>query len=377
MWVLPRNISASAQVMKELGLDLEEFGPIAEKSLMWRSKPSLSRTWLQRWKRVKYIRLLSGRMLKPSHTKIFTEKWISSLPGSHVSLSLRQGDRNQQMIQDISIRTSQEESQSADQLMLFSKTSKESSPVKQGMENRYSSMSLEIWKKEIIKHRGEYSLRKKLAHRIRENESLSWPTATASDVRDGRHLRKRTKEWMAKGKVKGIILTNAVESEECQELYKNRANWPTAKFSDAEGGPIQTEFKDNGFRSLRKTSNQWFGAKLRDAVESYEKWKTPTSTERSGINPKTGKGEGLSKQAQKWATPLDRDKNSTGGKNPESWPTPNCPGTHSIGSIAEWGGTGNKIRNPKTWKERLNPNWVEQLMGLKVGWSQLPTEWID
>jgi hypothetical protein len=26
---------------------------------------------------------------------------------------------------------------------------------------------------------------------------------------------------------------------------------------------------------------------------------------------------------------------------------------------------------------KLNPNWVEQLMGLEVGWTQLPTEWTD
>ena len=25
---------------------------------------------------------------------------------------------------------------------------------------------------------------------------------------------------------------------------------------------------------------------------------------------------------------------------------------------------------------KLNPNWVEQLMGLPVGWTQLPTAWI-
>jgi hypothetical protein len=25
---------------------------------------------------------------------------------------------------------------------------------------------------------------------------------------------------------------------------------------------------------------------------------------------------------------------------------------------------------------KLNASWVEQLMGLKVGWTQLPTEWI-
>jgi hypothetical protein len=27
--------------------------------------------------------------------------------------------------------------------------------------------------------------------------------------------------------------------------------------------------------------------------------------------------------------------------------------------------------------QKLNPNWVEQLMGLPTGWTQLPTEWID
>ena len=32
-------------------------------------------------------------------------------------------------------------------------------------------------------------------------------------------------------------------------------------------------------------------------------WPTPTSTERSGINPNTGKGGGLSKKAQDWPTP--------------------------------------------------------------------------
>jgi hypothetical protein len=26
---------------------------------------------------------------------------------------------------------------------------------------------------------------------------------------------------------------------------------------------------------------------------------------------------------------------------------------------------------------KLNPNWVEQMMGLPVGWTQLPIEWID
>ena len=31
--------------------------------------------------------------------------------------------------------------------------------------------------------------------------------------------------------------------------------------------------------------------------------------------------------------------------------------------------------NRKTGK--LNPNWVEQLMGLPVGWTQLPAAWMQ
>ena len=35
-----------------------------------------------------------------------------------------------------------------------------------------------------------------------------------------------------------------------------------------------------------------------------------------------------------------------------------------------------KIAEAST-RGKLNPSWVEQLMGLSVGWTQLPTEWID
>jgi hypothetical protein len=81
---------------------------------------------------------------------------------------------------------------------------------------------------------------------------------------------------------------------------KNLGSWPTARSSDAEGGRIKTEKTEKGFRSKREKSDQYFGAKLRDAAE---------------------------------------------------------------------------MEKPPSMK--LNPNWVEQLMGLPVGWTQLPTEWTD
>ena len=44
-------------------------------------------------------------------------------------------------------------------------------------------------------------------------------------------------------------------------------SWPTARMSDAEGGRIETEKTGEGFRSYRRASQQYFGAKLRDATE--------------------------------------------------------------------------------------------------------------
>ena len=343
---------------------------------MWRSKPSQSQTWQQRLKRVGYIQHLYTRTLNPSLSTTFLEKWMSSVPDSRVSRFPKLEDETQLMIRDIYTHTSLKESPPVDQLTLFSKTSKESSQVKPQTESRYSNMSSETWKKEVISHRGEYSARLKLVRPINEKESLSWPTATVADIRDGQHLRERTKQWMAEGKVKGINLTHATENKECQELYEKRAtkNWPT-----------------------------------------------PTATEKSGINPKTGKGEGLSKKAkeQSWPTPTsrdhkdtpgmsfdrkdrkegridclprkvyydglqDRDKSSTSGKSQESWPTMSMP----QGGAALNNKRGKNAGHPLTTavcmekkaktSMRLNPNWVEQVMGLPfVGWTQLPTEWID
>ena len=58
----------------------------------------------------------------------------------------------------------------------------------------------------------------------------------------------------------------------------------------------------------------------------------------------------------------------------EIWPTPNCPGQNSIGSIAEWGGSKNKQRTKTNHTEKLNPNWVEQLQGIPVEWTQIEIE---
>jgi hypothetical protein len=111
-------------------------------------------------------------------------------------------------------------------------------------------------------------------------------------------LSEKAKKGGCRNLREDVINFGPPAQEKSSTSGKNHGSWPTARSSDAEGGRIKTEKTEKGFRSKREKSDQYFGAKLRDAAE---------------------------------------------------------------------------MEKPPTMK--LNPNWVEQLMGLPVGWTQLPTEW--
>ena len=392
MWILPKQLHTSAFVQdtKALGLDSEEFSQTCEKSLSWRGKDSLSRTWLQRWKRENWIQHLSSRTLKHSHTESFVDKWTSYLADSRANPSVVRDSVKQLKTQDTCSHTSQMESESAN-LELFSlKTLQGSSQPRLETESQFSNMSSENWKDWVTEQRQEYSQRKKSAH-----------------------------------------LTSASES--------SSLGWPTARTSDAEGGRIETEMTSEGFKSKRHRSNQTFGAKLRDAVETHEErknWATPQVTDvRTDIRKPSERSEKAKKggcknlreevmQPQNWPTAsardwkdtagmsterdgkalgrvdqlpravfyqdglLDQANLNTSGKNPESqqWPTPRANKVHP--QITEENREHLANRKKSNLEEdvaghcgkatgKLNPNWVEHLMGLPVGWTQLPTEWID
>ena len=375
MWIIPKNLSdicPSVQDTEGSTLDSEEFCQSAEQSLMWRSKPSQYKTWLTRLKRNNWMQHLFTRTLKHSRSESFEDVWTSSLGDSPANLSQMLEQSNQQKIHDIFSPISSKESESADPQLSFLRMSKELSQAKPKTENPFSSMSSEAWKKWVTEQRQEYSQRLKLAHLTRENESLSWPTA---------------------------------------------------RTSDAEGGPIQTELSDQGFRSKRHKSDQWFGAKLRDAVETYENWPTPRATKMEGSTSKDYGNCLLETVKENWPTPTSRDWKGSykpesmirkDGKSrmdalpqmaeydPTTWPTPatrDYKGANGLestqkkireGKRANMGQLPNAImivghqdptspntngKNPVSLK--LNPNWVEQLMGLPVGWTQIKTEQTD
>ena len=211
---------------------------------------------------------------------------------------------------------------------LFSwKTSKESSQPKQKEEKVFCSMSSETWSQWVTFQRQEYSQRVKLAHHIKGKESSLWGTPQTTDAHKTLHCeinskqhglarsvaRDMGKRW-ATPTVHGNTNAKGISKNSGDGLRTQVMKWPTPRTSDAEGGRIEVQMTEKGFRSQRKTSGKWFGAKLRDAVESG----------------KTG---------------------------------PHLPAKSNT--------------NGKSHGQHLNPNWVEGLMGLEVGWTQLPTDWID
>ena len=419
MWIIPKKLHTSHYVvdMKGLGVDCEQFSQLSEKSLMWRSKPTASPTWSKRWKRVSSIKPLSTLILKPSHTESFVERWTFSLEDSLASHSQMLECVKELKTLDTSSPTSQEESESANLELFSSKMLKELSQPKQPMENQFSNMSSENWKDWVTKQRQEYSQRAKLAHHTKEKGSSSWdtprvggvdeswetaekrgrtsnlyaqmdkiqkkknwatPRASATDStrpngKGGIPLADQVKNWATpntmdtlpprsyeaamrqattsrKGRTEPSNLREQVD-ETTVQAYKDANSFPTPRTSDAEGGRIETIVEDGVFKSKRHKSNQTFGAKLRDAVETYEEknWPTPQVGEEKASRPRILGGT----QNQVMLSQVAIEDSIARTQDSQQDQT-----SHST--------SGKPQGAPK-----LNPDWVEQLMGLPIGSTDL------
>ena len=107
---------------------------------------------------------------------------------------------------------------------------------------------------------------------------------------------------------------------------------PTPQAADALGigRPMEQMYRTESGKVRFKSNQGVDGAAPLHTIAATGMWPTPTSTERSGINPNTGKGEGLSKTAKMFPTPVadgDRQTNYKQGGTAlgvaaRLWPTP-------------------------------------------------------
>ena len=390
MWIIPKQLhtSASALDTKALGLDSEEFSQICEKSLTWRGKDSLSRTWLQRWKRENWMQHLCSRTLKPSLTGSFVDAWTSSVAASRASHSVLLESVKQLKTQDTCSHTSQTESESANLELFSSKTLQESYQPRRQKENQFSNMSSENWKAWVTEQRQEYSQRKKSAHLTRESgySSLGWPTATVFDTTGGsypteivdgvyrsKHSQDPNSPWY------GAKLRDAVETHEGK-------NWATPQTFDSNNivrtpeKLAQTRAEKNaGCMNLREQVHYPDMDHSRKAVKNWptitvnESHNTPCPSQFKRNTPPLGTAVLLDGQQ-------DQANPNTNGKSQESWPTPRANKVHP--EITEENRDHLANRKKSNLEEdiaghcgkatgKLNPDWVEHLMGLPVGWTDL------
>lgn len=409
-WILPKSLtSASAQATAEsTSASDESLATVCAQSLIVRSKPTRSKTFLRAWKKGTWMRLRSGLIsgLSLGKSSPSREFFPEDFPVSHFQLL---ASEEPTPILDTSSPSSSTESADAN-LPLFSwKTSKESSPQNSGKDGEiqqelpFCAMSSESWKEWVTKQRLEFSQRLKSGLRTKGKECLSWATANTLDHPGCRtpegvlhqatgsrkdrtrpaNLREqvdpKTCEIYSQASWPTITTNEAKNSGPAQEDRKtlplgtlaglldqgnpsstgsrqgsSEASWPTPAVMDTTGGGYKTEFDGLSFRSVHnhtKDSAAKYGAKLSDAVETHEKnWSTPRTGATDSTRPNNKGGIPLGDQVKREGDFVARNADR---------------GEHCHASLSD------QAKEPA---KKLNPDWVCTLMGVPIGWVKATPE---
>jgi len=369
-WILPKQLHtlASALDTEALSLDSSEQSQIFAQSLMLRSKPSPLRTWSQKWKRDSWMRHLFGRTLKPSLGSHFATEWISSVAAIRASHSVQPASDSEVKTPGISGRISQEAFQFFNQESASLKTSRATLPVG-------CITFCATWEDWVTEQRGAYSQRLKSAHRTSASGCLSWPSPVASEVRQGFQDRSRG----MKGSQESLT-TVVIKS------------WPTPNAADSlQGGTTQGNRKDPNL-SIAVHGPAVPASSSTDGSRR-ELWQTATVSTGAHRQKDGSMIDKLDQQVKNWATPDASDRRSDKSRQvglsnqmkSETWPTPSADGDSRPGANADpvkWQQIADAKKAQGINKQlflttkvamessgKLNPRWVETLMGLPVGWT--------
>jgi hypothetical protein len=202
-------------------------------------------------------------------------------------------------------------------------------------ERPFCSMSFGSWSVWVTRQRGEYSARLNAARLTSESGSSSWPTCAtrghkgcgnAVPRKDGKH-RLDTLE--------AVVMFGPHDPASPSTHGSRPESWATPR--PPNGGQTTSGAED------KKTKRQ---VMLQHQVES---WATPRAGCPGSRAPGTG-GKVLEEQV----------------KEPKAWATPRAE--HDSGGHRGTKDTlHSQIKTQATGK--LNPRWVETLMGLPVGWT--------
>ena len=202
----------------------------------------------------------------------------------------------------------------------------------------------ESWPKQGMIRSGELFLPAMPLRPISASGGGSWhiPTPTTADVYTGNLESSQQSD----DSMHSVSLPDFVE-----KMWSTPTSWEQQESIESWTERRERE-KDKG------RNGNGFGTPLDIQVRYLP---TPTGTERSGTNPHTGKGEGLSKTVKDmWATPTEW--NSKHEDTFETWKARK----KESGSP---GGLGQPL--PVQVEGGLNPDWEAWLMGIPIGWTKM------
>lgn len=365
MWLLPSSLSASAAAAVGSTWDSsarspEDFGS----QVTWRGesfrefapsptsseKPTPLPVFSRAWAKTPWLRRLCGLTCSPSTERLFMAWWTSllaelrvktspspaSAPGSTESSRASSGDSSTSPMSSMLPASSGR--MLGGQGALFPVSSTLSSRAATGA--RPSRFALLTW-----------------APRTSASASSSWPTATATDAKSSGAAAYST----ASGRHSGVTLTDAAR------------HWPTATASEAKGGVDQRE-RANGVR-LSTAASKWAtpSASLFNYAETPESFQRRSAAlEAKGWRPL---GVNLGQQANAWATPRASD-GAKGGPNQSQGGKPALCAQASGHRALTMTPDGEVLSPDGLTSRRLNPAFVEWLMGWPEGWS-IPSGLID
>ena len=360
MWILPKQLmSAFALDTEALTLDSVELSQTCAQSLMRRSKPSPAKTFLREWKAGNLMRLRSGAISSPSLGQSFLGWWTFSLAATRVSHSVQQASEPEQMTQDTCGHLSQVAFKFYDPDCVSSRMLKDTLALD-------SEKSLQTWKALVTKRRGEYSQRLSAARLTSAKESSSWPSPVASEVRQGFQDRSRGMKGSQESLTTVVLKTSGLLDPVNPSTHGSRPElWATPSAFDGQR-PAETMEEWKIRNAKKKEQNPNLGTlhkpltvQVTEQKNRPELWLTPRANEPTADNnfvARNGdRGEhchvSLTSQTKAWATPegMAGGKISRGGKRKDELLL-----------------TG-QVKQSSNGK--LNPRWVETLMGLPVGWT--------
>ena len=336
-WILPRQLHtlASALDTEALSLDSNEQSQVCAQSLFVRSKPSPSAIWLRKWKRDSWTQHLSGRILRPSLGQRFATEWTSSLGATHASHSVQPANAKVSKTRGIFGRLLQ-------MAFDFSNPSAASLRTSKDISRWGCPTSSKTWQEWVIERRGAYSARLNAVRHTRESGSLSWPTMTANEAKNsqGKSQLKRTPPPSGR-----LCYWPTVQASEVRQGFQDRSRGMkgqqeslTTVVIKQSGPPVPANSNTPGSRP--------------------ESWQTATVSTGAHRQKDGSMTDKLDQQVKSWATPR---AGKTTDENPETWAL-----RQAKGDVATMPLTA-QVKNHTSGK--LNPRWVETLMGLPVGWT--------